>query len=31
MNGKVHINPLHILIPFEKEIPILVLRNHNLR
>ena len=27
MNGKVQINPLPILIPFEKEIPILVLRN----
>ena len=31
MNGKVQINPLPILIPFEKEIPILVLRNQNLR
>ena len=31
MNGKVQIDPLPILIPFEKEIPILVLRNHNLR
>ena len=31
MNGKVQINPLPILIPFEKEIPILVLRNHNIR
>ena len=30
MNGKVQINPLPILIPFEKEIPILVLRNHHL-
>ena len=29
MNGKVQINSLQILIPFEKEIPFLVLRNHS--
>ena len=28
MNGKVQINSLQILIPFEKEIPFFVLRNH---
>ena len=29
MNGKEQINNLQILIPFEKEIPIVVLRNNN--